>query len=266
MTSKTHKSKSTVVLTACIIAKNNQNDITDCIESLKFADEILLVDTGSSDMTPEIAKRLGARVIRYNKGSYDAWRTKGLREAKGAWILYMDTDERVSADLQREIMSTIITSQDTYGGYAIPRKNIIFGKEFRYGGQRPDYQKRLFLKAKLKKWTGTVHEEPVFDGELGHLRNSITHFKHSNINEMMIKTNRWSEIEAKLMYDAKHPPMNIARFASAVVREFWDKMVKKEGFRDGPEGIIYSLYQVFSKFVSYAKLWEMQEKAKLKKL
>lgn len=243
-------------ITACVIAKDNQNIITDCLESLTWADEVLLVDTGSTDMTVDIAKRLGARVVHYKKGSYNDWRNKGLKEANGEWILYIDSDERVTDKLRDEVTS--ITKSTNYVAFAIPRKNRIFGKEFKYGGEYPDYQRRLFRKSKLKKWTGELHEQPVIDGDLGYLSSHILHLKHNNLSDMVTKTNWWSEKEAKLMFDANHPPMNVRRFVSAMVREFWDRMIKKKGYKDGPEGIIYSLYQVFSKFVSYAKLWEMQ--------
>lgn len=256
------KKHNNLLLTACVIVKNNQDIIADCLESISFADEVLVIDTGSTDMTIDIAKKSGAKVIIHTTGSYDVWRTKGLHAASGTWLLYVDSDERVTPELRKEIQSIIKNISGNITAYAIPRRNYIFGKEFRYGGQRPDYQKRLFITNKLKKWMGKVHEEPVFLGELGHLENSIIHLKHSNLSDMTVKTNNWSEIEAKLMFDAHHPPMNLPRFASAVTREFWDKMIRKQGFRDGPEGIIYSLYQVFSKFVSYAKLWEMQEKGK----
>ena len=250
-------------ITACIITKNEQEKIADAVESVSWCDEVLVIDTGITDMTGDIAEKLGAKIKKFKgKGSFDSWRNCGLKNAKGDWILYIDSDERVTPALRDEISELVNKQINKCSAFAIPRKNIIFGKEFKYGGQKPDYQKRLFYKEKLKKWEGEVHEEAVFEGKLGHLNSELIHLKHDNLHDMMSKTNDWSEIEAKLMYDADHPPMNIPRFASAMAREFWDKIVKKEGFRDGPEGIIYSLYQVFSKFVSYAKLWEMQENNK----
>ncbi len=88
----------------------------------------------------------------------------------------------------------------------------------------------------------------------------MLHIKHDTLSEMVTKTNSWSEIEAKLMFDAKHPPMNLLRFASAVTREFWLRMIVQMAFLDGADGVIYAIYQVFSKFTSYAKLYELQLK------
>ena len=131
----------------------------------------------------------------------------------------------------------------------------------RYGGWWPDYVIRLFRKRYLRGYKNDLHEEPVYNGNLGYVKAPFIHVKHDNLTAMMEKTNMWSEIEAKLMFEAHHPSMNVSRFLSAMWREFWLRMIKNRGFMDGIEGMIYALYQVYSKFVSYAKLWELQIKA-----
>ena len=248
-------------LSVVLVVKNGQEKIVDAIESANFADEVVVIDNQSTDMTVDISKKAGARVVKGVKGSYQDVRNRGLKEAKGVWIFYLDFDERIDNKLKDELQK-VSSGKDVrsneFTAFAVPRRNFIFGKEFKYGGEYPDYQKRLFKKSKLKKWIGAVHERPDFDGELGYLKNHLIHLKHDGISEMIDKTNRWSEIEAKLMFDAKHPPMNLLRFTSALVREFFDRFIKKKGYKDGAEGVIYSGYQVFSKFTSYAKLWEMQ--------
>ncbi|OGM31955.1 hypothetical protein A2803_02605 [Candidatus Woesebacteria bacterium RIFCSPHIGHO2_01_FULL_44_21] len=247
-----------VKISAIIIAKDEEAMLPDCLKSLDWVDEILVVDTGSFDKTVEIAKRHKARVVEYRNGkNYSDWRNKGLEEAKGEWIFYVDADERIPINLEKEI-STILKNKNSLNAYAVARRNFVLGKELKHGSLYPDYQKRLFKKSALKNWKGEVHEEPEFIGELGHLENPMIHYKHETFSEMVKKTNKWSEIEAKLMFDANHPPMNIARFLSAMGREFWQRMVVHKAFLDGKIGLIYGLYQVFSRFVSYAKLWEMQ--------
>lgn len=246
-------------LSVIIIAKNAQDKIVDAIESANFSSEVIIIDNESDDLTVDLSKKAGAKIIKNVVGTFEHLRNRGVKEAKSEWIFYLDHDERITSDLRDEIIS-VISGNDNITSYAIPRKNFIFGKEFKHGGEYPDYQKRLFLKSKLKKWEGSVHEQPVFVGELGYLKNAMIHLKHDNISDMIKKTNYWSEIEARLMYDSGHPPMNLLRFSTAIFREFWDRFIRKGGYKDGPEGIIYSSYQVFSRFTSYAKLWEMQVK------
>ncbi len=269
-----NKKKKKIKISAIIIAKNEEEKISDCLESIFWCDEIILIDTGSSDKTVTIAKRKNAKVFKFTKGSYCDWRNEGLKHVNGKWVLYIDADERVTPELKDEIIKLISSFQFLISGlqspisnevptaYAIPRRNIILGREMKHGGWWPDYVKRLFLKNKLKKWTGDLHEEPVFEGVMGHLENPLIHLKENNLSDMVSKTNRWSEIEAKLMFESNHPPMNLARFFSAIFREFWHRILKNKAYLDGTEGIIFGIYQVYSRFISYAKLWEMQNKTK----
>jgi glycosyltransferase involved in cell wall biosynthesis len=262
-------------LSVVIIAKDEEEKIKDCLESVKWMDEIVLIDSGSTDNTKDIAKKYGVKTFQVKGGSYDKWRNEGLKIAKGRWLLYVDADERVTPGLKQEITRLIDGSIVEFNAYAIPRKNIILGKELKHGGfGEYDYVKRLFRKDKLKKWIGILHEEPNYyhegkltigkKGDIGHLKNKLIHIKATSLTEMVDKTNKWSEIEAKLMYDTNHPKMNIPRFITAMTREFWFRFVKKKAFLDGTIGIIHGIYQVYSRFISYAKLWELQLNSNLK--
>lgn len=253
-------------LSAIIITRNEEERVEECIRSVSFVDEIIVIDSGSKDKTVDIAKKLGAKVISFPKGSFSEIRNKGAKEAKGDWILYVDADERVTPSLHDEISQLVNKSISQFSAFAIPRRNIILEKEMKHGGWWPDYAKRLFRKDRFKKWVGELHEEPVFAGELGHLKNPLIHLKHDNLSDMIEKTNEWSEIEARLMYEANHPSMNILRFFTAMFREFWLRMIKYRAFLDGPEGVIYAIYQMWSRFVSYAKLWEMQLESQMSKV
>lgn len=248
------------LLTVIIIAKDEEEKIPDCLRSISWASDILVIDTGSKDKTVEIAKRFGAKVIIYTNGSYSDWRNKGLEIAKGRWVFYIDADERVTPKLKDELIRTLKSDfeNNRFDAYAIPRENIILGKLLKHGGWWPDYVKRLYLRSRLVRWKGDLHEEPLFEGKLGHFKNPLIHLKHDNLSDMVEKTNKWSEIEAKLMFNSNHPKMNQMRFLSAMFREFWLRMIREKAYLDGAEGIIYAFYQVYSRFISYAKLWEMQ--------
>jgi glycosyltransferase involved in cell wall biosynthesis len=188
--------------------------------------------------------------------SFAKIRNKAAKKAHGEWLFYIDADERATPELKKEILTKINSKNPT--SYDIPRKNYIFGKWFRHGGQWPDRVLRLIKKEAFIKYVGDLHEQPKIKGEMGSLENYMIHRKDMTLSQMVEKTNLWSEVEARLMFEADHPPMNIPRFVSAMLREFWHQFVKQAIFLDGPKGIIYGLYQVYSRFISYAKLWEMQ--------
>lgn len=249
-----------IKISAIVLAKNQEEHLKECFKNLLWADEIVYIDTGSQTDAPiKLAKKFGANTYLCTNGSYDTWRNCGLENAKGDWILYVDHDERITLLLQKEILK-IISKSSPYDAYVIPRKNIVLGKEMKYGGLWPDYVKRLYRKNTLKGWKGSLHEEPIYEGEFGKLSNAMIHLKHDNLSEMLEKTNKWSVIEAKLLYDAGHPRMVWWRFIRIMLTELWFRLIKQQGFRDGTEGVIYAFYQMWSKFVTYVKLWEMQMK------
>lgn len=245
-------------ISAVIIAKNAEGKIGNCLKSLAWVDELIVVDTGSTDRTKEIALSEKAKFYNCINGSYSDWRNFGREKANGEYLLYLDSDEVIDESLRKEIEFCVANWSEEISCYAIPRRNIIFGKWLRYGGWYPDYVIRLFKKNKLLKWENILHEKPKYDGKLGYLKNPILHYKEKTLEEMVQKTNRWSEIEAKLMYDANHPQMNLKRFLGAMFREFRYRFIQNLAFLDGGEGIIMGMYQIYSRFISYAKLWEMQ--------
>ena len=253
------------VLSVIVLTKNSKTTIEKCLSSIVWVDEIVVVDNGSVDETVNIAKKFKARVIENAKGNFSDRRNIGAKEAKGVWLLYIDADEKVTPVLKKEILSQITKHHSPSTAFAIPRRNILLGHEMKHGGWWPDYVIRLVKKDSLIGWEGELHEQPVIrglpagrQGKIGKLKNPLIHNTHRSLTAMVEKTNDWSEIEAKLMYDANHPKMNIIRFFTAAFREFWYRAIRKYGFLDGPVGIIEIIYQVFSRFVSYAKLWEMQ--------
>jgi hypothetical protein len=248
-------------ISAIIIAKNEEEKLPDCLESIKWADEIILIDSGSTDKTVEIAKKYKAKIFGITTGSYSEWRNKGLAKATGDWVFYIDADERMTPSLRDEIMQISNGKSDKSGkqsAYAIPRKNIILGREFKHGGQWPDYQKRLFKRTDLKKWSGDLHEQPIIKGNLRHMTSPLIHIKHDNLSDMVTKTNKWSYIEAENLLKSGHPGMVWWRFIRIMMTEGWIRLIKQKGILDGPEGIIYSIYQMWSKFITYGKLWELQ--------
>lgn len=221
----------------------DQNLLKKCFDSISWCDEIVKVET------KEIL------------GSFSEWRNEGAKRAKHNWLFYVDTDEEVTNELRTEIKTTISNLQFTNSAYAIPRKNTLLGHTMHWGGWYPDYVLRLIRKDKLKGWFGELHEQPLIDGKVGHLKKPLLHNSHRSLHDMVDKTNKWSEIEAKLLFESNHPNMNFLRFCSAGFREFWYRGIRKLGFLDGTVGIIEIIYQIYSRLITYSKLWEMQIKA-----
>lgn len=211
-----------------------------CLDSLAWTDEIVKVGT------------------RKLPGSFAEWRNEGAKRAGGDWQLYIDSDEEVTAGLRGEIKSKIKNQKSKINAFAIPRQNILLGKRMRWGGWWPDYVVRLIKKDALIGWEGELHEQPKIKGFVGKLKQPLIHTSHRTITEMVEKTNNWSEIEAKLLFESGHPKMTWWRFFSAGFREFWYRGVVRLGFLDGTVGIIEVIYQVFSRLVTYSKLWEKQ--------
>ena len=195
----------------------------------------------------------------------------GAKKASGDWLFYIDADERCTPELASEIQSVIrdtdnqslITNNGYFVAFAIPRANIRLTKPLYHGGWWPDYVLRLMRKNSLIRWEGKLHEQPKIKGELGRLKNHFIHLSHRGSLEHKVNTTiKWSQIEADRMIEANHPPMSLPRFLSAMLREFWKRMFVYAGWKDGLEGIMEVIYQVFSVFISYASLWEMQNRYK----
>jgi glycosyltransferase involved in cell wall biosynthesis len=253
-------------LSVVIIAKNEEEVIAEAIKSALWAEEVVVLDTGSIDKTPQIAHKLGARVARMpTKGlTFARWRTEAIGKSKGEWLFYLDADERITPGLRKEILEIVNSKEREFSAYAAPRENYYLGKRMRWGGAWPDYVERLFYKKNLKKWIGRLHERPVFKGKLGYLENPLEHYTHRDLTSMLKKTIKWSRLEAEELYRAGHPPVTWWRFLRIMLTELWDRGIKKQGFRDGTVGVIEIIFQMFSRFITYARLWEMQTNSKLK--
>ena len=248
------KRKLPMKLSAIIITRNAEELIADCIDSVSFCDEVILIDS-STDSTPELAKRMGAHVYQSDSQSFSDKRNNGIVKARGEWIFYIDADERVSPELKKEII-TVSENGSSLSAFRILRKNFYLGKN-----EWPKIEKleRLFKKEHLKMWYGDLHESPKIEGKVGELSGFLFHYTHQELSEMVKKTNTWSEIEANLRFTAHHPHMTWWRFPRVMLSSFFDSYIKQQGYKAGTVGLIESMYQAFSIFITYAKLWEMQQ-------
>lgn len=231
--------------------------IGDCLLSLKFSDEIIIVDSGNTDSTNEIAKSFGAKIVPCKGTGFAEFRNAGLKAAHKAWILYVDADERVTPLLKNEI-EQIMSTSDSAPVYQIPRKNIYLGQEMHFGGWGGDRVIRLFKKSALLRYEGQLHEQPVFVGDLRTMNSELIHYSHRDLTSMLNKTLNFTGYEAKLRFAAGHPPLAWWRFLRVMFTEFWLRFIKLSAWRDGAAGVIDGMFQVFNSFIIYARLWEMQ--------
>lgn len=243
-----------IKLTAIIITKNEQKRIIECLERVAFADERIVVDNGSTDQTVELATKHGAKVISAKEKDFSGLRDAGLRESTGKWILYIDADEEVSPELQKEIKRAIGLAQPSV--YFIKRDTYYLGSHW----PNRDKVERLFLRSTLRGWHGALHETPLYVGSVATLSNPLIHRTHRTLEEMVAKTNEWSVLEAKMRLDAHHPPVVWWRLMRVMITGFNRSFFSQGGWKAGTVGWIESSYQAFSMFITYAKLWELQQK------
>lgn len=246
-----------LLLSAIIIAKNEEARIKKCVDSLAFADEILVIDNGSTDHTAEIAKKQGALVHATHVNDFSKLRNDAAYKAYGTWILYIDADEFVTPELAADITRVIQSwNEGEPEGYEVCRKNYYLGKLW----PTDEWMLRLFRRDAMEPWKGKLHESPGVRGPVGRLSGKLLHDTHRMLFEMVTKTNEWSGHEARLRFEARHPAVTWWRLLRVMGTGFWESFIRQSGWRAGTVGWIESVYQGFSMFITYAKLWEMQQK------
>lgn len=243
-------------IASVIITRNEAENLENCVASLNFSDEIIVIDNGSTDDTINIAKSLGAKTYQIYGLDFSYIRNVGKEKATAEWLFYVDCDEKVSEELSKEITETVAKTTQ-YAAYSIVRKNYFYSKEW----PKTERMIRLIKKDALIGWQGSLHETPIIAGNVGQLHSFLLHFTHNDLTSMVKKTNEWSEIEAQLRFKSNHPVMSWWRFFRVMSSAFWKSYITDMGWKAGTTGIIESIYQSFSMFITYAKLWEKQNKS-----
>lgn len=243
-------------ISGIIITKNEEEMIEDCVKSLSFCDEVIVVDSYSTDNTVSITERLGAKVVQTKFTDFSAVRDFALSLSLGDWILYLDADERATDEFKQELVETIKNYREGsgIGGYFIRRKNFYYGRDWNY----IDRVQRLFYRKFFIGWEGKVHETPRIKGKFGKIKSPVLHYTHRDLTKMVEKTNEWSEFEAELRFKAHHPKMNLFRFVRVMLTSFVKSFFFEKGYKNGTAGLVEGIYQAFSMFITYAKLWEKQ--------
>jgi hypothetical protein len=251
-------------LVGIILTYNESRHITDCIESLRFCDEVLVFDSFSTDDTMTLAMYAGVRMMQHPFQDYPSQRNAALDVVSEVadWVLFVDADERVTPQLADEVRAAI--EQPGYAAFRIPRHNYIFGKLTKGAGWYPDYQVRLLRVGKAHYDPARpVHEVAQLDGDLGTLRHAFIHLNYRDLAQFAEKQRRYLAYDAQILFDRGIRPRP-HQYLTMPLRQFWWRFFTLKGYRDGIHGLHLSLLMTWyelRKYRALADLWTQKERA-----
>ncbi|RMG97704.1 MAG: glycosyltransferase family 2 protein [Chloroflexi bacterium] len=237
-------------LTAIILTKNEAEHIQACIESLHWADRIVVFDSHSQDQTVSLAREMGVEVLLNPFENYAQQRNDALAAVQTDWVFFVDADERGTPELAAEVREVIANRPEM--GWYVPRHNYIFGRLTRGAGWYPDYQLRLFRHGRVR-YERPVHEVAVVDGEIGYLQNPLIHHNYRDLAQFHAKQRAYTNYDASILkaQGIRPRPHN---FVLQPLRQFWWRFVTLKGYVDGWHGLRLSLYMAYYEWVKYRKL------------
>ncbi len=245
------------MLSVIIITKNESTHIGLCLESVLWADEIIVLDSGSEDDTVEICKRYTDNVFITDWPGFGIQKQRALDKVQGDWVLSIDADEVVTMELRKEIEKAL--QQEQFNGYDIPRLSSYCGKQIRHGGWWPDYVLRLFRRNAGYFTESVVHERIVVQGEIGKLTSPLLHDAFVNLDEVLQKVNCYSSLGAEML----HQKGVRSSICKALFKAFWIFIRTywlKRAFLDGRQGLMLSISNAEGTYYKYVKLLELQNR------
>lgn len=244
-------------ITALAITLNEEENIKRYVQSLSFADEIIFIDSNSTDATVAIAKELGVTVIQRNFDDFSSQRSFAIQQAKNDWIVFFDLDETISPELGKEIVSMI--SQNNFVAFYIKSDFFFIGKQIKHGGWQSKKSIKVFNKNLCKYNGDSVHQNIETNGKVGVLKERMAHHGYKNFDHYNNKLNVFSKLEAKTLYQKNIRP-NFYHFFIRPMSFFMGRYLGRFGFLDGKEGFILSYVHTFAVFKRYLLLWLMYRK------
>lgn len=248
-------------LSAVVLTKNEEKNIKECLESLQWCDEIVVIDDYSNDKTIEIAKKFGAKVYqRHLNDNFADQRNFGLEKAKGSWVLFVDADERVSKKLRDEILR-LISSQnfaiaekcDGYYGYYLKRRDFFGGRWLKYG-ETANVELLRLARKNSGKWVRKVHETWSVKKRVGKLNNPLLHYPHLAMSDFLNEVNFYSTLHADALHVQGVKP-SLFRLMANPLGKFCQNYFLRLGFLDGMPGLVVALMMSFHSFLARAKLY-----------
>ncbi|MDD5431417.1 MAG: glycosyltransferase family 2 protein [Candidatus Omnitrophica bacterium] len=245
-----------VNLSVVVLTKNEEANIAECLDSVSgWADEIIVVDDGSTDKTLDIVSKYTNKIIKRRMDVEGIHRNFAYAQAKNEWVLSLDADEKVSEELKREV-SEVLKPETKYAAFSIPLRNFIGTYWVRHGGWYPAGKVRLFRKDKFKYEEVKVHPRAFIDGECGHLTKDIVHKGYPDLAHFLDSLNRQTSWEAEKWFN-QNKPMRLGRFFYRTIDRFMRTYVGKKGYKDGFYGFVIAFYAGLYQFMSYLKYQEI---------
>lgn len=250
-----------VPLSVVVITKNEASRLRDCLKSVDWADEIVVVDDRSTDGTPDIAREFTPNVSSREMDIEGRHRNHAYALAKHEWVLSLDADERVTPELRDEIAALLKKGPDC-NGYAIPRRNFVGDFWARHGGMYPSAQLRLFRKDKFRyDEQAEVHPQAYMPDPRGNLQNDVLHYTYRDFTDAIAKLDRQTDLEAKKWFRENRRVGVLSALRKSVDR-FWKSYFGKKGHKDGVVGLFLAVNSGMYQFLSFVKYWQMKQNAK----
>jgi len=245
------------MLSIIIITKNEAHHIASCLNSVAWADEIIILDSGSTDETVSICKKFTPHVFQTEWPGFGPQKQRALEKATGEWIFSIDADEIMTRDLEIEVKQAIKSTE--FVGYQIPRLSKFCGKEIHHSGWWPDYTIRLFRKNSGNFSLVPVHEKVLVTGPVGKLKTPLLHDTYESLDEAIYKMNQYSSLNAKMLFHEGKK----SSLGKALVKSTWTFIrtyFVKAGFLDGKHGLMLAILNSEGTFYKYIKLLELQNR------
>ncbi|MCJ7828093.1 glycosyltransferase family 2 protein [Patescibacteria group bacterium] len=245
-------------LTAVVLVKDEAENLPRCLKSLRFVDELIVLDDESTDDSVKVAEKFGAKVYHRKLDDFASQRNFVLGKVRTEWVLMIDPDEEVSSELNREIINAI--REEKYNGFKFPRKNLMFGHWVEHAGWWPDFQLHLF-RAKKGEYHELVHEQVVVEGKVGELNSPLLHHNYENISHFIStrKFDLYTSLEARQLYKSDYEFFWFD-LVGKPADEFLRRFFAEKGYQDGLVGLLLSLLQAGKELVVFAKVWELSGK------
>lgn len=245
-------------LSVVLAVFNEGKYLSDCLESVKdIANEIVVVDGGSTDATVQIAKSSGAIIVHTdNPQIFHINKQKAIDKATKEWILQLDADERVTEELREEIRHVLKEDDKTVNGYWIPRKNYFLGRFLMKGGQYPDYTLRLYRKGRGKLPQKDVHEQAIVDGRVGHLKSPLQHMADPTFSRYWHRYSRYTDLLATQIATGQHSLSPVTAVKYLLVSPLWWFTMtygRHKGFMDSWQGFVFSFFSSLRFPIAYIK-------------